>query len=204
MDTIIPGELPVFTIHVSEDENGKEIVDFISLVKNPAIQRNFISFNENKLIQRFAIQNEEERIVSGAFMLADFPIFRKNETFGEHFVVFTKEEIKKIVQMFFRKGFQKNVNLEHNEKVDDVFMFESLIVDRERGKLPFKGFEDVNCGSWLGSYKIDNLKVWEEVKEGKFQGFSIEGLFTYGERKIETPEEQILSEIKNILSKIEH
>lgn len=197
-------ELPIFTIHVSDKEDGDLIVDFVSLVKNPAIQKDFLFFEEQKQIQRFSIEDEEEKIVTGVFMIADLPIFRMNEKFGEHFVVFTKDEIKKIVQMFFRKGFQKNVNIEHGEKVDGVFMFESIIVDRERGKLPFKGFEDVNCGSWLGSYKIDNPEIWEKVKSGEFKGFSIEGLFEYGKQQEQSPEEQLLSEFKKILSKVEH
>ncbi len=43
--------------------------------------------------QKFAIQDEEERIISGALMLADTPIYR-NDANGEYYVVFTKDTIK--------------------------------------------------------------------------------------------------------------
>jgi hypothetical protein len=201
-------ELPVFSIHISDNENGEEEVDFVSLVSTPAVQKNFLRFKEDQpgikiqSRQRFEIQDEEERIVSGVLMLADFPIYRNNESFGEHYVVFSKDEIKKIVQRFFKKGYQGNVNLEHDKPVDGVFMFESLIVEPEKGKNAFKGFEDVNPGSWLGSFKVDNPETWEDVKSGKFKGFSIEGLFEYRSKE-KTKEEQLLSEIEKILSKVE-
>lgn len=201
-------KLPVFSIHISDNENGEEEVDFVSLVSSPAVQKQFEFFNQHepgakiKSRQRFEIQDEEQRIVSGVLMLSDFPIYRNNDTFGEHFVVFSKDEIKKIVQRFFKKGYQGNVNLEHDKPVEGVFMFESLIVDRDKGKNPFKGFEDVNCGSWLGSFKVDDPATWEDIKSGKFKGFSIEGLFEYRAKET-TKEEQLLSEIEKILSKVE-
>ncbi len=43
--------------------------------------------------QKFEIQDEEERIISGALMLADTPIYR-NDANGEYYVVFTKDTIK--------------------------------------------------------------------------------------------------------------
>jgi hypothetical protein len=97
------------------------------------------------------------------------------------------------------------VNIEHNKKIDNVYMFESYIIDRSVGKNPMKSFEDLPDGSWFGSYKVDNEEVWNEVKSGTFKGFSIEGLFKY-ERTTEVinREEKLLSKIINILNKIEH
>ena len=151
----------------------------------------------------FAVQNEEQRIVTGPLMIADLPIYRRDEE-GEYYVVFTGEEIKKIVQRFFKKGYQAKVNVEHSTPVDGVFMFESYIIDRAKGVMPPKGFEDVADGSWFGSFKVENDKIWEMVKEGTFKGFSIEGIFKYKKTmQTITQEEEMMAQIINILEQIE-
>lgn len=149
----------------------------------------------------FAIQNEEQRIVSGPLMIADLPIYRNDEQ-GEYYVVFTADEIKRIVQRFFKKGYQSNVNVEHATKVDGVYMFESFIIEREKGIFPPKGYEDLPDGSWWGSFKVDNQKIWEEVKDGTFNGFSIEGMFKY--ELIPDKDQQTMNKIIEILEQIEH
>ena len=165
-----------------------------------------INWAEKKLRQidkqNFVVQNEEKRIISGAIMLADSPIYRNDTTNGEYYVVFSKDTIFKIVQKFFKKGFQSNVNLQHNakDKVSGVTMFESFISDKDRGILPMKGFEDTPDGSWFGSFKVDDDNVWEMVKSGEIKGFSVEGIFEYTRK--ETKEEQVLNSIKKILSSI--
>lgn len=197
-------KLPLYTIHISDKEWSEEEVDFVSLVEYPAIQKNFIAFNSDYNKQKILF-NEEQRILSGAVMVADLPIYRNNQTLGEHFVMFTKDEIKKIVQRFFKKGYQSNVNLEHSKKVNGVYMFESYIIDRENGKHPMKNFEDVTDGSWWASYKVENDDVWQDAKNGVFKGFSIEGIFNYETTDKEiTTEEQLMNEIIKILNKIEH
>ena len=152
---------------------------------------------------QFNIQNPEQRIVTGALMIADLPIYRRDGE-EEYYVTFSAAEIKKIVQRFFKKGYQSRVNVEHSTPVDGVFMFESYIIDREKGIMPPNGFEEVSDGSWFGSFKVENEKIWEEVKAGTFKGFSVEGLFRYEKtNKVITEEEQIMSQIFKILSQIE-
>lgn len=171
--------LPVYALEISTDLNDQSEVDFVALVDNPAIQRNFLAFNEHKEF-KFEIQSEEKQIISGPLMLADTPIYR-NDKNGEYYVTFSPQTIEQIVQKFFQKGFQNNVNLMHdaNQQVQGVTMFESFIVDAKRGIMPMKGFEDAPAGSWFGSFKIENPQVWADVKAGKFSGFSVEGLFNY-------------------------
>ena len=164
-----------------------------------------LSWAESKIKQierqSFAIQDEEERIISGALMLADTPIYR-NDGNGEYYVVFTKDTIKKIAQKYFKKGYQNNVNLMHDSGMvqDGVTMFESWIVDEKRGVKPMVGFEDVKDGSWFGSFKVENDEVWNMIKEGKVKGFSVEGIFNYS--KPMTKEEKMMEDIIAILSEV--
>ena len=151
--------------------------------------------------QSFAIQDEEERIITGALMLADTPIYR-NDGNGEYYVVFTKDTIKKIAQKYFKKGYQNNVNLQHDsgQVKEGITMFESWIVDEKRGVKPMKGFEDVNDGSWFGSFKVENDDVWQMIKDGKVKGFSVEGIFNYVKDK--TKEEKMMEDIIEILYQV--
>lgn len=192
-------KLPTYLLDIVEDESSEVEVDFVALVDNPAIEKSFLAFAEKEI---FAIVDEDEHIITGALMLADTPIYRRDQT-GEYYVVFTKETIKKIAQKFFKKGYQKNVNLQHQDgsKVDGLTMFESWIVDSNRGVLAMKGFEDVPDGSWFGSFKVENEEVWALIKEGKVKGFSVEGIFNYT-KKEKSKEEVMMSEIINILSDV--
>lgn len=152
--------------------------------------------------QNFAIQDEEQRIISGPLMLADTPIYRSDDN-GEYYVVFTKETIKKIAQRFFKKGYQSNVNLMHDQGnlTEGLTMFESWLKDDKRGIKAMKGFEDVPDGSWFGSFKVDNDEVWQMVKDGKVRGFSVEGQFNYrktGDKKIE----QLWANVLEVLAQI--
>lgn len=152
--------------------------------------------------QNFEIQDEEEMIISGPIMMANKPIYR-NDINGEYYVVFSPETIKKIAQKFFKKGYQSNVNLMHDDgqTVEGVTMFESWITDEKRGIYPMKGFEDVPNGSWFGSFKVDNQEVWNKVKSGEFKGFSVEGVFNYrqtGTKNYEQLWESVLEVIKQV------
>lgn len=170
-----------------------------------------IDWAERKLRQiernTFAIQDEDEQIITGALMLADKPIYRNDEN-GEYYVVFTKDTIKQIAQKFFAKGYQSNVNLMHDsgQKLDGLTMFESWITDEKRGIRAMKGFDDVPDGSWFGSFKVNNDEVWQMIKDGKVKGFSVEGLFQYKpteKQDLNTMENQLWSQITDILSQID-
>jgi len=203
-------KLPLYEMMIGDTTESEEEVDFIALVEYPAIQKNFLAFKDHLRevetavnFNQFSIENPEQRIVTGPLMIADLPIYRKDAD-EEYYVTFSAAEIKKIVQRFFKKGYQSKVNVEHSTPVDGVFMFESYIIDREKGIMPPKGFEEVSNGSWFGSFKVENEKIWEEVKAGTFKGFSVEGLFRYEKtNQVITEEEQIMNQIFKILAQIE-
>jgi len=196
-------ELPIYELMINEDVNDDAEVSFVAMVERPAIQRNWNAFKENV---KFEIISEEKRIISGPLMLADTPIFRSDDKLGDYYITISKDTILKIVQKFFKKGYQANVNVEHNPdyKVEDMVMFESFISDSARGIAPMKGFEDAPDGSWFGSMKVDNDFAWNEVKEGNIKGFSVEGIFEYYKTKVEAKEQadKIFEEIKKILAKV--
>lgn len=193
-------ELPVYMLDITDDVNDDAQVDFISLVDRPAIQKNWNAFNNT---QKFEIVSEDRRIISGPIMLADTPIFRSDAHYGDYYVAFSAQTILKIAKKFFKKGFQSNVNLMHdqNQAFDDITLFESFISDQTRGIMPMKGFEDAPWGSWFGSMVVDNNEAWAKVKNGEIMGFSVEGLFNYKPREV-SKVASMVDEIKRILSEV--
>ena len=161
-------ELPIYKLTIDEAHEG---VSMVALVENPAIEENFMAFAKH---HKFA--ETDKRVLTGPLMIPDKPIYRNDER-GEYYVVFDKDTIYKIVQKLFKQGAQSAVNLAHATPVQGVTMFESYIIDREKGVMPPKGFDEPD-GSWFGSFKVDNDQVWDEfIKTGKFKGFSVEGAF---------------------------
>lgn len=159
------------TIDPDDDRTGVELV---SLVDRPAIERQWMAFNSHARPQLFAVESEEKRIVTGPMMVADLPIYRKDEM-GEYYVTFDADTIRKIVYKFAKHGNGQQANVMHKQIVDGVYMFESWIIDETKG-VP-KGFEALPIGSWFGSFRVENDDVWAKIKDGTFNGFSVEGIF---------------------------
>jgi hypothetical protein len=184
---------------------GHEGVNFIALVERPAIQRGFLAFGEAQAQpMAFAVTSEDRRIVSGPLMLADTPIYRAPPQVPQAcYVTVTPAVIERVARNFHAFGFHKNVNLEHDpeRQIEGVVMFESFINDSTRGIAPPKGFEDAPEGSWFSSFFVDNDEVWQQVKDGTFTGFSVEGLF----HLLRTPDpyEAAMAEIGKILENLE-
>ena len=167
--------LPVYKLTINdEDETG---VDYNAFVDTPAHLKAFVAFNE-AIPYNFA---EEQRIVTGVMMSANTLIYRNSPDIGEHQVFFDVPTIKQIVLKFFRNSFGNNVNRMHDNRdiVKGATMFESYLLDSEKGINPPLAFAKQNLqdGTWIASYKIEDNQLWNEVKSGKFQGFSVEGIF---------------------------
>lgn len=190
-------EKEIFELIIDESQDSG--VDYIALVDYPAIESNWMAFSEQKPKMQFAIQDEEKRIVSGYFMKADLPIVRVDSE-KEFYVVFRKDTIRDIVYKFMKNGFNSQTNLMHDDKarLDNVFVFESLLIDSERGIKAPDNFEDAPDGSWWGSMRVENDDVWEQIKQGTFSGFSVEGIFKPS--RVVTEEEETIEKIKRLLS----
>ena len=160
------------------NEVGELGVDAISFVDMPATQVNFFTFKaaDQEEAKRYCF-DEERRIVTGVAMVPDMPIYRKDDT-GEYYVKFSKETIEQISVKFFKNNFTNNTNMMHNtgNNLDGVTLFESFIVDSRRGVQALSEQEAID-GTWIVSYKIENDSLWNDVKSGKFKGFSVEGPF---------------------------
>lgn len=170
-------KLPTFEMVIDEQMTSDVEVADIAFVDKPAIEKNFLRFKDDRL---HFVTDEERRIVSGPAMVADQLIYRRDDN-GEYNVFFSKDTIEKIAVKFFKKGYQKNMNLFHdpNMSVEGVTIFESFVSDESRGIKPMAGYEDLPDGSWFISVKVENDDVWNRIKSGEVKGFSVEGIFSY-------------------------
>lgn len=172
--------MKVFYINIDDELTG---INAISLVESPAVEKDFLCFNKEKETVKLNFDNAK-RVISGVVCLADTPIYRYNERYGEYYVVFSKETIQKMVEKFAKMDLFKSVNLQHDDTkfVDGIYMFESYIINKERGINPVE-FSDIPDGSWIASYKVENDELWGEIINGnKLNGFSLQGLFELEEK----------------------
>ena len=154
----------------------EEIMYRNSLVMNPAHESNAHFFNGQK-IRFFA--DEEKRMIVGVAIEANIKIFRKaNDVVNfDHTVEFIPETVEVIRNSFHKSDKSKLIRFDHEGvDINEMILVQSYIVGgKENPKLPeiFKD-QNVNEGSWILGYFVENKKVWELIKQKGFRGFSVE------------------------------
>ena len=192
-------------IDENDDVSG---IEAVSIVENPAIEEDFVALKNHEF--KFAEVNKEKRILMGAALIPNKPIYRKNED-NEYYIYFSRDTVRKASELFFIKGNHNKSTLEHQMPLEGLVAVESWIVeDLEKDKSRAYDME-VPLGTWMLSMKVLNDDVWENyVKTGRVKGFSIEGYFA---DRLERPNEPnnlsaweqaeedfLLEELKLILS----
>jgi hypothetical protein len=132
--------------------------------------------------ESFAIDSEEQRTIIGCAMVPDLKIIREDAKKNIYYVYFTAETIKMIADKYMANQYTRNNDLDHDgQAVNDVYVNESWIVEDELFDKSRKYGFSVPVGSWMISMKIaktpEGDKVWERVKSGDLQGFSVSGYF---------------------------
>ena len=179
-------------IDENDDVSG---IEAISIVESPAIEEDFIALKKEEY--KLAEVDKEKRILMGAALVPNKPIYRKSGE-DEYYIYFSKDTVRKASEMFFIRGNQNNSTLEHNLPLTGLTAVESWIVESEKDKTRHYGL-DVPIGTWMVSMKVLNDDIWENyVKTGKVKGFSIEGFFV--DKLQQRPKDK---SIKDELAKIE-
>jgi len=174
-------------------------IDAISIVENPAIEENWVALSSQKEY-KFAEVDKEKKIIMGALLVPDKPIYRRDEENGEYNIFFSKDTIRKCMELFFQNGNQSNATFEHMETVSGLTLVESWIVEDENMDKTKLYKLNAPIGSWVGTMKVNNDVIWNDfIKTGKVKGFSIEGYFADKAKlplsKVETKEDDTDAEI---------
>ncbi len=165
------------------DENKeKDGVFAISFVEEPAIEENWVALSQQKY--EFKSIDEEQKVIVGFALVPDKQIFRKQGD-REYNIVFSKETVKQASHLYLKQLNNKNTTLDHSVDTDGVTVVESWIVeDVKNDKSQLYGLNAIE-GAWCVVMKVDNDKVWKDVKDGVYMGLSIEGIFSPKEVKEE-------------------
>jgi hypothetical protein len=182
-------------------------IQAISVVENPAIEEDFIALKNQEL--KLAEVDKEKKILMGAALIPNKPIYRKNKE-KEYYIYFSRKTVKKASELFLMRGNQNKSTLEHQLPLQGLSVVESWIVEDDKFDKTRKYDLNAPIGTWMVSVKVNNDEVWNDfVKTGKVKGFSIEGYFA---DKLERPNEpnalaiieqeeaaELLSQIKGII-----
>ena len=166
---------------IIDENNLEDGVEAISLVESPAIEENFVSLSRHKV--DFKSVDDEKRIVVGLALVPDKEIFRKSGDYA-YKIMFSKETVKKASELYLKRLKNNNATIEHELVVKGVSLIESWIVEDPNMDKTNLYKLDAPEGAWAVVMKIDNDEIWEDVKQGKYLGFSIEGFFSQKEQEL--------------------
>lgn len=190
-------ELETIELFINENEEDSG-VEAISLVEYPAIEENFVALSKHKV--EFKAIDSDKRIVVGYALIPDKKIYRKKGDY-EYNILFSKETVQKASELYLKRLKNNNTTLEHESLTSGVSVIESWVTeDLEKDKINLYGVDPI-LGGWAVKMKVYNDKVWEDVKMGKYMGFSIEGSnFTSEKLSSEKSEDELIIEkIKKIM-----
>ena len=153
-------QLPIYKITIADDYSLE-----IALVDDPAIEVDFLKFNAEELKMEF---NEDKMILKGAVMIPNQLLYR-NDKLGERFVTYDTLEVEKAAMLFLKNGMK--FNKQHSEVDAKLDILESYLATENN-------LLNVPTGSWIISAKVKDDALWQEIKNGTFNGFSMQSLFS--------------------------
>ena len=161
---------------VLDEDQDMTGIEAISIVESPAIEADFVALKADEI--KLAEINKEKKILMGALLIPNKPIFRNSDDQDDYYIYFSKDTVEKASQLYLKNGNQNNSTLEHQHSLSGLTLVESWIVEDTKFDKSRKYGMNVPVGTWMGSVKVNNDEVWNEyVKTGKVKGFSIEGYF---------------------------
>lgn len=103
---------------------------------------------------------EFERVVFAEVIVPESP-----NVYGDYW---TFEAVKEAAYEFMRQGYEIDIEHDHEDVSDRVFVCESFIAR--------DGDPDFIPGAWVVGMKINDDQIWQDVLDGKINGYSFEAL----------------------------
>ena len=189
---------------VKKDKKGSPVFA-MGIVDDPAMDIDFVKLKASEKEATIKLSSDDKKIITGIAMRPDKWIYRDaDQLFGdEGYIKFSKETIEQCATAFLANGVS-DTTINHEYPSSDFALRESWIVEHtDCDKLLKLGFNDLKEGDWALSYDVLNDDTWQDAKEGKLNGFSIEGNFSMNAvelAKKADPYDEILNYIKDNLA----
>ena len=192
-------------IELTIEDINEHGIGAVSLVESPATEENFVKLSKNEVLLSV---NTDRQVVTGAILIPDKEIYR-DSTFieGECMVFFSAETILQASKLFLRSDDIQNATINHKYPTDSAKLIESWIVENEEIDKAVALGLNVTKGTWMGSYEILDDDLWQSIKSGAINGFSIEANFNCeesGESELDLSKsdaEKLIEFAINILNK---
>ena len=184
-------------IELKIKDEAEDGVFAISLVESPAIEEDFVALSKHEV--ELKVVDEDKRILVGFALVPEKRIYRMMQ--GKEFnIYFSKDTVAKTAELFMKQLNLKNWTLEHEQKTEGISVIESWVVeDPKQDKSNLYNLKPEG-GEWVIMTKVYNDEVWKEVKEGKYKGFSIEGMFDgFEQLQSKTEAEKVLEELLGLV-----
>ena len=151
----------------------------------------------------YAVQDEDKHLVRGVIMRADYPIYRRDKSLGEYYIVYKPDVIRQMAEKYLTEDRANNVNIMHKEgsDVEGVNMVQWFI---KGAGVAIEGFDDIADGSLFAEYHVTNEDVWAEIKAGTYKGFSLEGYFNLEPEQNENYVQDVIDKWGEYFSKIKN
>ena len=174
--------IPIFDISVDEEGMG---LFGLSFVDNPAIQVELHAFKAEEAQKVFFASHEKREVVSPVIIPNQLII---REAMGiPYYMRASEETIRKMYEKYMLSGnwnnftyMHENMDADISERVQDGIYLQRLwiIEDEKNDDACTKyGFTDLPKGTLMMKCKVNNRQIWNEIKEGKLRGISLEAFF---------------------------
>lgn len=172
--------IPIFDISVDEDGLG---LFGLSFVDQPAIQVELHAFRDEE--QKVFFASREKREVVSPVLIPNQLIIREADGIP-YYMRASEDTIRKIYEKYMLSGnwnnftyMHQNMELDITDRVEEGIYLQRLwIIDDEKT-------DDANTkygfslpkGTLMMKAKVNNRHIWNEIKEGRLRGISLEAFF---------------------------
>lgn len=166
--------MKIFKLIINEDDETG--LTFNALVSAPAHNKSLITFDKE---QNYLAFDKEKQMVTGVAISANQLIERFSPELGQFYVYFDEQEVEKMIMKMSKQKLLSSVNLMHDDKqeVSTMTFMEGYFVSATTRPPKELDNQNVQKGSYVMTYHIADKGLFEEIKNGKYVGYSIEGLF---------------------------